>query len=81
MFCTYVIILPSSLKMAFLCMCCPVYVVYVHLSGPISNVLVEADIIADEVSLPDVWMAMLEFVAPPCRTVEFFIVPIIYDDE
>ena len=74
-------LLPSSLKMAFLSMCCPVYVVYVHLSGPISNAPVEAYIIADEVSLPDVWMAMLEFVVPPFRTVEFFIVPIIYDDE
>ena len=74
-------LLPSSLKMAFLSMCCPVYVVYVQLRGPISDAPVEAYIIADEVSLPDVWMAMLEFVVPPSRIVEFFIVPIIYDDE
>ena len=73
--------LPSSLKMAFLCTCCPFYVAYVHLRIPFSNAPVEEYTIADEVSLPDVWMAMLEFVVPPFRTVEFFIVPIIYDDE
>ena len=57
------------------------YVAYVHLRIPFSNVPVGEYTIADEVSLPDVWMAMLEFVVPPFRTVEFFIVPIICDDE
>ena len=51
--------------MAFLCMCCPVYVVYVRLSGPISDAPVEVYTIADEVCLPDAWLAMLGFVVPP----------------
>ena len=51
--------------MAFLCMCCPVYVVYVRLGGPISDAPVEVYTIADEVCLPDAWLAMLEFCVSP----------------
>ena len=52
---------------------------------------VEVVVSADEVSLPDAWRAILDFVAPPLRghpavadptrEIEFWITPIIYADD
>ena len=81
--------------MAFLCMWCPVYIVYARLSSfqtpPTLAPHVEVVVIADEVSLPDAWRAILDFVAPPLRghpavadptrEIEFWITPIIYADD
>ena len=81
--------------MAFLCMWCPVYIVYARLSSfqtlSILAPHVEVFVIADEVSLPDAWRAILDFVTPPLqghpavadpiREVEFWITPIIYADD
>ena len=81
--------------MTFLCMWCPVYIVYARLSSfqtlSILAPHVEVFVIAHEVSLPDAWKAILDFVAPPLqghpavadpiREVEFWITPIIYADD
>ena len=81
--------------MAFLCMWCPVYIIYARLSSlqPLSILEphIEVLVIADEVSLPHAWKAILDFVAPPLqghpavadpiREVEFWITPIIYADD
>ena len=78
--------------MAFLCMWCPVYIVYGSFQTlPILAPHVEVFVMADEVSLPDAWRAILDFVAPPlrghpamadpAREIEFWIVPIIYADD